>query len=135
MSARELLRDVSMRSGVLPAAWADLLIDALEDPALQEEVALKFIAATEKGDLNKLVSFESLLILGTAYTFELGINPLSDIANPQIHAQIWNNWAVPFRQDPRFKDWVSALGYVEFWRKFGWPDRCRPTGLDDFECI
>ena len=46
-------------------------------PALQEEVALKFIAATEKGDLNKLFSFESLLILGTAYTFELGINPLS----------------------------------------------------------
>lgn len=133
--ARELLRDVRMRSGVLPADWADLVVDALENPALQEKVALKFIAATENGDLNKLVSFESLLLLGTAYTFELDINPLGDIANQQIHAQIWNNWAVPFRQDPRFKDWVSALGYVDFWRKFGWPDRCRPTGLDDFECI
>jgi len=98
-------------------------------------MARSIIAATEKGGLNKLVSFESLLILGTAYTFDLGINPLSDISNPQIHAQIWNNWAVPFRQDPRSKDWVSTLGYVEFWRKFGWPDRCRSTGLDDFECI
>lgn len=93
------------------------------------------VTATETGELNKLVGFESLLILGSPAAFDLGVDPVADFRNLQLHAQIWNNWAVEFRQDPRFKEWVTALGYVDFWRKNGWPDRCRPTGLTDFECI
>jgi len=135
VAAREMLRDVRMRTGVLPAVYADLLIDALENPATKEDIAQKIIFATGKGELDILVGFESLLLLGSPHAFDLGISPVIDIANVQIHAQVWNNWAVAFRQDPRFKDWVTALGYVDFWRKFGWPDRCSPTGLDDFECI
>ena len=133
--ARGYLRDVSMRSGRLPAAYADLLIDALEDPARHEDAAQKIVAAVETGELTEIVGFESLLILGSPRVFDLGVDPLSDILRLQIHTQIWNNWAVAVRQDPRFKDWVNALGNVDFWRKHGWPDRCRPTGPDDFECI
>jgi tetratricopeptide (TPR) repeat protein len=133
--ARDLLRDVRMRSGVLPAVYADLLIDALENSALMEETAQKFVLATETGDLEKCVSFESLLILGSPRVFDLGMDPYTDITRMQIHAQVWNNWGVAIRQDPRFKEWVEALGYVDFWRKYGWPDRCRPTGADDFECV
>ena len=133
--ARDLLHDVRMRSGILPADYADLLIDALEDPGLAEETAQKFVSAARKGDLESCVSFESLLILGSPKAFDLGIDPLSDLTRIQIHAQVWNNWSVAIRQDPRFKDWVEKLGYVDFWRKHGWPDRCRPTGPDDFECI
>ena len=59
----------------------------------------------------------------------------SDIVRIQIHAQVWNNWAVAVRQDPRFKEWVDKLGMWTFWQKHGWPDRCRPTGPNDFECI
>ena len=134
-TARQLLRDVRMRSGRLPAVFADLLVDALEDPARIEDVARNIVVATQTGALERLVGFESLLILGSPKAFDLGIDPLADINNLQIHAQIWNNWAVAFRQDPRFKNWVQALGYVDFWRKYGWPDRCRPTGPNDFECI
>ena len=133
--ARELLRDTRMRSGVLPAVYADLLVDALEDPGLAEETAQKFVSAVGNGDLESCVGFESLLILGSPQAFDLGIDPLSDLTRIQIHAQVWNNWSVAVRQDPRFKDWVEKLGYVDFWRKNGWPDRCRPTGPDDFECI
>ena len=133
--ARELLRDVRMRSGILPAAYADLLVDALEDPAKIEETALEFVSAVQNDILTGLVGFESLLLLGSPHVFDLGIDPLSDIARIQIHAQVWNNWAVAVRQDPRFKQWVEALGYVDFWRKHGWPDRCRQTSPDDFECI
>jgi hypothetical protein len=124
-----------MRSGRLPADYADLVVDALEDPARKVEVARSIVAATQSGALERLVGFESLLLLGSPMAFDLGIDPLVDIKNLQMHAQIWNNWAVAFRQDPRFKDWVQALGYVDFWRNHGWPDRCRPTGLNDFECI
>jgi TolB-like protein/DNA-binding winged helix-turn-helix (wHTH) protein/Flp pilus assembly protein TadD len=133
--ARDLLRDVRMRSGVLPASFADSLIDALEDPALAEEVAQGVLSATRSGEMQVGVAFESLLILGSPHVFDLDIDPLHDINRKQMHAQIWNNWAVAVRQDPRFKEWVDALGYVDFWRKYGWPDRCKPTGADDFECI
>jgi hypothetical protein len=63
------------------------------------------------------------------------MEPHMDSTRIQTNAQIWNNWAVAARRDQRFKDWVGKLGYPEFWRKYGWPDRCRPTGFDDFECI
>jgi len=133
--ARSLLHDVRMRSGVLPAAWADLLIDALEDPALADGIAQNFIFAVARGDLEACVGFESLLMLGSPHAFDLDVDPFSDITRIQILAQVWNNWGVAIRQDPRFKEWVEKLGYVDFWRKHGWPDRCRPTGPDDFECI
>ncbi len=133
--ARELLRDVKMRSGVLPAAWADLIIDGLEDPARSEQAALAVLAAVEQGELSRIVAFEALLILGSPRVFDLGIDPLSDIVKLQIHTQVWNNWAVAVRRDPRFKEWAAALGNVEFWEKYGWPDRCKPTGADSFECI
>ena len=133
--ARELLHDVRMRSGVLPAAYADLLVDALEDPALVEETALKLVSAAETEDLQACVSLESLLLLGSPHAFDLDVDPLSDITRIQILAQVWNNWAVAVRQDQRFKDWVEKLGYPDFWRKHGWPDRCRSTGPSDFECI
>ena len=134
-TARELLRDVRMRSGTMPAELADLLIDALENPGRKDDVIRMIVTAADAGELDKLVGFESLLILGSPRAFDLGVDPVTDFRNLQLHAQIWNNWAVEFRQDPRFKEWVAALGYVDFWRKYGWPDRCRPTGLTDFECI
>jgi len=134
-AARPLLRDTRMRSGILPAVYADLIVDALENPARKEEVAGIIVAASGKGELDKLVSFESLLILGSPHAYDLGIDPDSDIKNAQIIAQVWNNWAVAVRKDPRFKEWVTKIGYLDFWRKNGWPDRCRPTGLDEFECI
>lgn len=124
-----------MRSGIMPAEYADILIDALEDPEKKSDVIRMIVAAVDAGELNNLIGFESLLILGSPSAFDLGVDPVTDIKNLQLHAQIWNNWSVEFRQDPRFKEWVAALGYVDFWRKHGWPDRCRPTGLTDFECI
>ncbi len=134
-AARNLLGGTRMRSGVLPEFYADLLIDALEDTALVESVAQIFVSAVTDGELTKGVGFESLLILGSPRAFDLRMEPHMDSTRIQTNAQIWNNWAVAARQDQRFKDWVGKLGYPEFWRKYGWPDRCRPTGFDDFECI
>jgi len=134
-TARRYLRDARMRSGVLPAYYADLLIDALENPGSKDRVADEFVAATTNGELDKLVSFESLLIIDSPRAYDLGIDPRTDFRNVQIIAQIWENWAVEFRRDPRFKEWIRAIGYLDFWKKKGWPDRCRPTGVDDFECI
>ena len=133
--AREYLRDVRMRSGILPAKIADSVIDALEEKSLADDVARRIVSLTQNGELDAGVGFEVLLILGSARVFDLGIDPHHDIPRLQAHAQIWNNWAVNVRRDPRFKLWVKQLGYVEVWKKNGWPDRCKPTGPEDFECI
>ncbi len=132
--ARILLRGARMRSGLLPAAYADMVIDALESPEKSSAIAAEIVTATRRGELDKLVGFEALLILGSARAFDLGIDPLVDFDRTQIFTQVWNNWAVEYRQDPRFKEWVEKLGYVDFWRKHSWPDRCRPTSLTEFEC-
>jgi len=134
-TARRYLRDTRTRSGTLPARFADLLIDALENPDAKQGVADEFVAASKAGDLDRLVCFESLLIIDSPRAYDLGIDPRTDFRNIQIIAQVWENWAVEFRRDPRFKEWVREMGYLDFWKKRGWPDRCRPTGVDDFECI
>jgi tetratricopeptide (TPR) repeat protein len=131
--AREYLRDARLRSGVLPAHYADMLIDALEDPNGPDECARMLVAAANNGEMDRLVSFEALLILGSPRAFDLNIDPLS-INKTQILTQVWNNWGVELRKDPHFKEWLEQLGYVDFWRKYKWPDRCRPISLDDFEC-
>ncbi len=133
--ARKLLSGARMRSGELPEKFASLIIDALEDPSLIDEVAQQFVSAVDNGELVNCVSFEALLMLGSPEAFSLRMDPVNDITRIQINSQIWNNWGYEVRRDPRFKDWVEKLGYPDFWRKYGWPDRCRPTGPDDFECI
>jgi hypothetical protein len=118
----------------LPEFYSDMLVDALEYPNGPEEYAAMLVSASRKGDLDELIAFEALLMLGSPHAFDLDIDPFS-IAKTQMLAQVWNNWGVELRRDPRFKEWVINLGYVDFWRKYGWPDRCRPTAPDDFECI
>jgi len=34
-----------------------------------------------------------------------------------------------------FKELVTDLNLVAYWRASGWADLCRPLGEDDFECI
>jgi len=133
--ARELLRDVRMRSGVLPAEMADLLVDALEDPSLTVGAVGKILIAVEGGELEKLVAFEALLLLGSPAAFDLAIDPIQDVNRKQLLAQVWNNWGTALRQDWRFKAWLEKLGYEAVWRKHNWPDRCKPAGADNFECI
>jgi len=41
----------------------------------------------------------------------------------------------PMRHLPGFKDLVTKLGLVDYWRATGnWGEFCRPVGEDDFEC-
>ena len=41
----------------------------------------------------------------------------------------------PMRQLPGFKDLVTKIGLVHYWRTTGnWGEFCHPVGKDDFEC-
>jgi hypothetical protein len=55
----------------------------------------------------------------------------------RLPIDVMNVWAPLYRnvrQTPEFKDLMRDMGIVEFWRKYGWPDLCRPAGQDDFTC-
>ena len=56
------------------------------------------------------------------------------LPNPVPAPWVWHpSWA-PVRKTERFKAYVRALGFVDYWRAKGWPQFCHPTTGDDFEC-
>jgi tetratricopeptide (TPR) repeat protein len=133
--ARELLRDIQLRMGALPAAYADLLVEAFENPARRRPVEEAFVRGAQAEELPPLVAFEALLIMGSPRAFDLEVNLEDSYFEHRLPEAVWHNWGYELRRDPRFKGWVRALGYDQHWRKYGWPDRCRPTSLNDFECV
>ncbi|HXV74440.1 MAG TPA: tetratricopeptide repeat protein, partial [Sphingomonadales bacterium] len=53
--------------------------------------------------------------------------------NLVFYGMWWPTYAA-FRHDPAFKDAMREAGFVEIWRKHGWPDKCQPTANGDIEC-
>ena len=50
-------------------------------------------------------------------------------------AALWYPVMSDVRRLPEFKDLMTDLNLVEYWRTYGWADYCRPIGDEDFECI
>jgi TolB-like protein len=46
---------------------------------------------------------------------------------------LWLPEAAALRRLPRFGELMEALGLVDYWKQYGWPDDCRPAG-DDVQC-
>ena len=40
---------------------------------------------------------------------------------------VWRKSSAPLRRDPRFVDFVTAAGFVDYWQEFGWPPTCFPA--------
>jgi len=50
-------------------------------------------------------------------------------------AALWYPVMSEVRQLPEFKELVTDLNLVEYWRAYGWADACRPLGDTDFTCM
>jgi TolB-like protein/tetratricopeptide (TPR) repeat protein len=48
--------------------------------------------------------------------------------------EIWHRDYAPLRKSERFASFARKAGLVDYWRAKGWPEFCRPTSGDDFEC-
>jgi hypothetical protein len=48
--------------------------------------------------------------------------------------RIWRVIAQGEGNNPKVKALLKNAGLVDYWKKHGWPDRCRAKGEDDFEC-
>jgi TolB-like protein/DNA-binding winged helix-turn-helix (wHTH) protein len=49
-------------------------------------------------------------------------------------AMLWYPMMAEVRQLPAFKDLVTDLNLVAYWRAYGWADACIPVGEFDFRC-
>ena len=54
--------------------------------------------------------------------------------NAQNAFLLWLPAMHDVRQLPRFKTFVTDVGLVDYWRKYGWPTLCKPVGASDFAC-
>jgi len=50
-------------------------------------------------------------------------------------AAVWYPVMSEVRQLPEFKELITDLNLVEYWRAYGWADACRPLGDNDFTCM
>ncbi|MGD8385106.1 MAG: hypothetical protein PVF89_06850, partial [Lysobacterales bacterium] len=64
------------------------------------------------------------------------IRGLLSLTGPRyaLFYSIWFPTYKPIRQDPEFKKVMREAGFVDLWNTYGWPDLCKRTGGDDFEC-
>ena len=46
----------------------------------------------------------------------------------------WSPLLQEARKQPEFKELVSQMGLVDYWREYSWGDFCRPAGNQDIEC-
>ena len=62
---------------------------------------------------------------------------LVDLARDSINGinwdMFWRGDLAAFRQDPRFAEFVTEQGLVDYWRENGRPDACQPAG-DSLNC-
>ena len=47
----------------------------------------------------------------------------------------WIPTMEPVRRHPRFKEVMTEMNLVAYWRATRWPEHCRPLGERDFECF
>jgi TolB-like protein len=112
--------------------WAPLFLDALQDNRHADELAETMIRTINTGEASPRHTYYILALVGSEV-----FRTILDRAVPKDN-YIWALWhrdASAIRQTPAFRQLVTELKLVEYWRQSNrWPDRCRPVGADGFDC-
>ena len=107
-----------------------LVREAVRDPA-RKPVALRALAAADAQHVN--LSFQYRRLGEFDATFDRIERPMFTLGDYNQLRDLWGTDARALRAQPRFRDVVERLKLVDYWRKSGWADVCRPKG-DSFEC-
>lgn len=131
VARREIAQQDGIPKEIRPQATE--FIDALEDPSLRPALVAKLRAVDPEAvpqmslvgpymqlgqlDLVYSILFESLEQDPAAWVddWDLGI--------------AWSDEGAAFRKDPRFVQLAERIGMVDYWKQYGYPDRCR-AGTD-----
>jgi hypothetical protein len=58
-----------------------------------------------------------------------------EVRNTQLRLYaLWYPVMSDVRQLPKFKELVTEVNLVKYWRAYEWADFCSPLGDDDFTC-
>jgi TolB-like protein/Flp pilus assembly protein TadD len=112
--------------------WAPLFLEALRDNRRADELAETIIRMINTGEAAPRHTYYLLALVGSE-----AFRTVLERAVPKDN-YIWALWyrdASAIRQTPAFRQLVTELKLVEYWRQSNrWPDRCRPTDGDGFYC-
>ncbi len=128
---------VFIRHDELAMALDQELVESLENPsAARAAVQQAFANPANEGPTSTL----HIAIFADHYgDRDLALAALRrNVPNPNWSniGLIWFPFESGLRTDPRFKQILRDLGFVDYWRQTGkWGDSVRPLGDDDFEVI
>ena len=114
-------------------ALNDALARHLGDPPAARAELRRLASAPSPPDLLRGV----LLAHWAAYYDDpsFALEQLNAIAHGAVdELLLWRPVLRDVRKLAGFKELVRREGLVDYWRKHGWPELCRPTADDDFEC-
>ena len=131
---RETLEIISRQSERLPSEFAKALLAVSNDPLKARTVLRSWYEDQRfqhfsKWDLTPFLAawyHDDDLVL-RVWRDELPTNMLRT-------KYIWGPAFGRARARPEFKALVQDLGLVEYWRAYGWADRCRPVDNVNFDC-
>ncbi len=87
----------------------------------EQRVFGQYLGTADESDLYQTISNLSLLAaLGSSYIYEYQ----SDLSCPQSTDSFWLPSFKELRGTAEFFEMMERGGYVDYWRKYGWPDDC-----------
>ncbi len=115
-----------------------LLYSEIQDRLDQPEAVIAFLEELANDPNRNWPSKHENIALVAAYlgypelAFEIFSRELQ--YTPIRLGTVWYPVMSDVRRLPAFKQFVTEIKLVEFWRTYGWPDFCRPLGYEDFVC-
>ena len=132
--ARELLSNLSLPIGVLPAPHVEHAINSVESQENMLSAEGAILGAVRSGNMSKEVAYQLLWLMGSAALFEVSDDVPTGVLSLHIATKAWSSQTAAFRQDQRFQQWAFDAGLVEFWNASSWPQRCQPISDISFQC-
>jgi tetratricopeptide (TPR) repeat protein len=133
--ARALYQEIRCCAGSTGTTVFDSAMALLEDPAAARAALRDLYADPAYTDVSSTTGITRWAAhFGDAELALAALHNANEVSHVLMGAMWGRSWET-VRRDPAFKDFVTDLGLVAYWREAGWPDKCRPLGDDDFECF
>ena len=113
-------------------------VDAMRDPSLRPQVVAEMRAFDPKivPQIELVPSYVELGELDLAYDLlfdDLAHDPTGWATRLDI-AVAWGPGGAAFRRDPRFGEAAERMGFVDYWKQYGYPDGCRAGDTTPLVC-
>ncbi|HST28911.1 MAG TPA: hypothetical protein VLK26_11150 [Rudaea sp.] len=134
-SARDFAASTSQMGTKIPVADLQVIYRGTYGDAARHQTALKTLDAHLGDDWAPTM----LLQLGEpARSFDLFEHGHSGLSDGYFN-WLWQPepWSLKARTDPAFQGFAQRIGMVDYWKRYGWPDLCKPApsaGAEAFVC-